>query len=228
MRRVAQRTGAAFVLGLGLLALPVAADDSNPSTPPAKAPDWSGYVYVADVGGEVVRADDKKVTLRITWYEPQAQKGSNTTNRNNNNRRPNLGGNNRNYRNPYSQNRPKSQPKVQMKEHHHDYDLEYVPESLVRLKTLPPKTDETGKRAAYTQKELTEARAPAGVIGYAASPFDVTPGTYLEVLLVRDRTIPAAKATEDDLRIKYAVIWGKDPNPPKDIATPQKDVKKKK
>jgi hypothetical protein len=49
------------------------------------------------------------------------------------------------------------------------------------------------------------------------------------VILIRDKSIPAAKATEDDLRIKYAIVLGKDPHPPKDIANAEKtDPKKKK
>ena len=70
----------------------------------------------------------------------------------------------------------------------------------------------------YAQKEIDELRAPAGVTGYAASTSDVTPGTFLEVILIRDKTIAADKANENDLRIKYAIIQGHDPNPPKDIA----------
>lgn len=214
------RTAAALVLALASGAL---ADDKKEPLP--KGPDWSGYTFVADVVGEVVRADDKKVILRITWYEPQVKKGGNN-NANNKNRRPNLSGNNRNFRNPYAQNtnRP-NQPKVQWKEEHHDYELEYVPESLVRTNALPPKFDDKGKKVAYTQKELSEVRWPSGAPGYGASKGAVTPGTYLEVHLVRERAIPAAKATEDDLRIKYAIVLGKDPNPPKDIASPPKKKK---
>jgi hypothetical protein len=63
------------------------------------------------------------------------------------------------------------------------------------------------------------------VPAYAASRADVTPATYLEVYLVREKAIPVAKATEDDLRIKYAFILGKDPNPPKDIGGPEKKKK---
>jgi hypothetical protein len=204
---------AAAALGLGCGAAPAA-------DPPAKAPDWSGYVYVADVVGEVVKADDKKVVLRITWFEAQSTGGGRSS-------RPNLSGNHRHFRNPFAANM--NRPHVQVKEQHHDYELEYLPESLVRLKKLPAKTDANGKPASYTQKELDELRAPSVVPGYAASRADVVPGMYLDVILIRDKTIAAGKATEDDLRIKYATILGKDPNPPKDIASgsDKKDPKKK-
>ena len=227
MRRVMLRASAAFVLGLSAVMVSVAADESKPSKEPApKAPDFSGYVYIADVVGEVVKANDKAVTLRITWFEAQTKGG------NNNNRpaRPRLSQNNRNFRNPFApnMNRPQ-QPQVQFKEHHHDYELEYLPQSLVRTKILPPKTDENGKKVQYTQKEIDELRQPAGVTGYSASTADLVPGTILEVILIRDKTIPAAKANEDDLRVKYAIILGKDPNPPKDIGNPSgKDNPKKK
>ena len=163
MRRVASRAAFAFVLGASLVALPVVAEDPKPKEPPAKAPDWSGFAFVTDVVGEVVKADDKGIKLRITWYEQQIKGGNNN---NNNNRRPNLNQNNRNFRNPYQQNtnRP-NQPQVQFKEQHHDYDLEFVPQSLVRNKSLPPKLDEKGKKLPYTQKEIEELRSPPGVPG---------------------------------------------------------------
>jgi hypothetical protein len=211
MRRVTLRLGAAFALGLVLVSLPVLADETQPTKEsPAKLPSFADYVYVADVVGEVVRADDKSVTLRITWYVPQ-QSGNG-----NRNSRPRLSQNNRNFHNPYG-NRSNNQRQPQLKQQHHDYVLEFVPQSLVRTKTLPPKTDDKGKKVPYTQKELEEARLPIGAPYYAASSFDLTPGTIVDVIVIRERSIPAAKATEDDLRVKYVTILGRDPNPPKDI-----------
>ncbi|MDY3562673.1 hypothetical protein R5W23_004147 [Gemmata sp. JC673] len=214
MHTVAMRAFAALALGLGAVTLPVLAEDPKP-----KPSNWSGYVFVADVVGEVVKADDKSVTLRITWFEAQ--------NGNNRNSRPRLSQNNRNFRNPYSQNmnRP-NQSRTQLKEQHHDYELEYVPESLVRVKTLPVKLDDKGKKVPHDQKEINELRAPGGFPGYAANRSDLTPGTIVEVHLIRDKSVPAAKAGEDDLRVKYAVILGRDPNPPKDIGSGDKDKKK--
>jgi hypothetical protein len=191
---------------------------TSPSTPSttstsdtSKTLKFPGYVFVADGIGEVVRANDSKVTLRITWFQQT----------NANNRRPNLHQNHRNYRNPFApnMNRPKN---VQVKEVHHDYTLEYLPESVVRVRTLPPKFDENGKKVQYTQKEIDELKIPTNIPGYAASRSDVVPGTFLEVYLLCEKSIPVAKVTDADLRIKYAVIWGKDPNPPKDIANPPK------
>jgi hypothetical protein len=157
MRRVALRVGTAFALGLGLVALPAIAEDTKPTPPdaPAKPPSFAGYVYVTDVVGEVVRANDKTVTLRITWLDTVQKKG-------NNNRRPNLSANNRNFHNPFGSNNKRP---PQLKEVHHDYDLDYLPQSLVRKKTLPAKTDEKGNKVQYTQKEYDELRVPAGVTG---------------------------------------------------------------
>lgn len=207
MTKVAPRALAALALGLCAVALPAVAEDPKPA-------DWSGYVFVADVVGEVVKADDKSVTVRITWFEPQAKNGNNARGN-----RPNLSNNHRNFRNPFApnMNRPR-QPQAQWKEQHHDYDLEYVAESLVRAKALPPKLDDAGKKVAHTQKEIDELRAPGGAPGYAASRSDLTPGTVVELHLIRDKNVPAAKATEGDLRVKYALILGRDPNPPKDIS----------
>ena len=216
MRRVVLRGTSACVFGLVLVALPVAADDTSPSKsktptptkePVAKAPTFPGYMFITDAVGEVVKANDNTVTLRITWYTTQTSK---TTARNM------LSGRNRNYYNPFS----RAARPARVVEHHQDYNLDYLPQSLVRTRTLPPKTDETGKRVPHTQKEIDELRAPDGAPAYAASKIDVTPGTYLEVYLIRDKNIPDEKATDADLRIKYAFVLGKDPNPPKDISNP--------
>src|SRR5205807_451829 len=108
----------------------------------------------------------------------------------NKNTRPNLHTNPRNFMNPFATNRNRP-ANVQFKEMHHDYELDYLPQSLVRTRTLPPKLDDKGKKLAYTQKELDEVRAPAGVTGYAANRGDVVPGTFLEVFLLRDKTVVA-------------------------------------
>jgi hypothetical protein len=229
LRRVA-RTVCAVALGYTLTLLPgvCSADDkeTKPETKPdekseAKSPakdlppkpDFSNYTRVNDVVGEIVKADDKKLTLRVTWFVPQGG---------NNNHRPPLHQSTHNYRNPYAtnHNRP-ANTKVNYKEQHHDYVIEFVPESLVRTKVLPPKTDDTGKRVEYTSKELQDLKGPWAIPGYAASNSDLVPGSIVEVVMIRDKSIAAAKVTEDDLRVKYAIILGKDPNPPKDMSKPE-------
>jgi hypothetical protein len=221
MTRWVLSAGLGLALGLGA-ALPAAtADDPKPeepaprptSSPALKAPDYSGYANVADVVGEVVRNTDKTLTFRVTWMVTQPSKS-----------RPHLSANSRNFHNPYSSNR-NAHP--HLKAEHHDYQLDYVPESLIRFKHLPPKTDANGKKASYTEKEMDELKQPYSIPGYQASASDLTPGTIVEVHVIRDKTIPAAKATENDLRVKYVVILGHDPNPPKDLTSPSKNPPKK-
>lgn len=230
MRNRIVRTICTVALGYALALLPLicSADDKDGKPKPAdtsRPPDWSSYSTVADVVGEVVKADDKSITLRVTWYVPQAKGGGGN---NNNNRRPQLSKNNQNYRNPYARNgnRPRG-TQVNYKEEHHDYDLEFVPQSLVRTRSLPPKFDDNGKRVFHDQKEIDTLRLPLGVTGYAASTYDLTPGAIVEVIIIREKSIPASKATEDDLRVKYAIVLGKNPNPPKD-STDSKDDRKAK
>jgi hypothetical protein len=194
--RVVCAVGLVYSLAL----LPVIAADGKDS-PSTKPPDWSHYKQVGNLFGEIVKADDKKITLRVSWLQ---QSGS--------------------YRRPGSRGRG-SAPRA--KQQHHDYEIPFVPESLVRSKKLPPKLGDNGKRVDYTQKELDNLRLPNGVTGYAASPADLEPGTLVEVILVRDRSISAAKATEDDVRVKYAIILGKDTTPPKGADKDDKKGKKK-
>jgi len=223
------RTICTVGLGYSLAILPIvwAADDSptKPTKESASARiDWSAYRTIGDVVGEVVKANDRQVTIRVTWYETKMSGGGGGGNR-----RPPLSANPRNFRNPYGSNRGRSgQSRVQVKEQHHDYELDFVPETLVRTKKLPTKFDDKGKRADYTASEIEALRSPDGAPAYAASPADLLPGTIVEVILIRDKSIPAAKATEGDLRVKYAVILGKDPKGPKDIPAPKDDKKGKK
>jgi hypothetical protein len=199
------RAGIAAGVGLAavLAAAPAPAADE-------KAPDWSGFSTVSDVVGEVVKADDKGLTLRVTWYATQGGGGGSRG------RRPNLSANHRNFHNPYQMHRPGggggSRPRA--KEMHHDYDLEYVPQSLVRHKTMPEKFDDKGKKVPHTDQETHDLRQPAGVPGYVATKAEVTPGMIVEVILIRDKSISAAKATEDDLRMKYVYLLGHAKNAP--------------
>jgi hypothetical protein len=172
--------GFTIALGLALVVLPaaiIAADDTKTpdKEPPAKAPDFSKYKLVKVLESvEVVKADDKKVTVKISYtvFKP--------------NPNPKLPGTN-----------------VPMKK---DVDYSFLPESLVRTKVLPPKTDDNGKKVEYTVKEKAALKVPKDVVGYTANVSDLVAGSTVDIILVRDKSIPDAKATDDDLRIKYAII----------------------
>jgi hypothetical protein len=92
---------------------------------------------------------------------------------------------------------------VQMKK---EVDYQFVSESLVRTKVLPPKFDGNGKKVTYTDKEKAALKVPMGVVGYAANNSDLAPGTTIDLVLFHDKSIPEVKLTEEDWRIKYAVI----------------------
>jgi hypothetical protein len=195
-----------LALGLGLAVLPLNAADetkdevktTTTSSSTAKGPDWSGYTRVSQVTAEVVKADDSSVTLRLYMLAPN--KGRAT--------RPQLH-HNTNYLNPLTRRSSNGQ---QLRWVHHDYTVPYAPEGLARVQTLPTKTDDNGKKTPYTQKELEDLKAPLGAPGYSLAKSDLTPGSIVEVIIVRDKTIAADKVTEGDLRIKYATVTGKDPN----------------
>lgn len=114
-------------------------------------------------------------------------------------------------------------------EHHVDYDLSYADGGLARYKHVPVTTGADGKKHAATAAEVDAARKPIGAIGYAAERTDIKSGTIVELHLVKLRGTPAAKTTADDLLVKYAMILGEDPTPPKaDGKTPDAGAKKKK
>ena len=220
MRRFVCRAGFALALGFGMATLPGFADDETkpPAAKPAPIPaakpiDWSRYVYVTDIVGEIVKADDKSLTVRVSWVAPA---------NNANNRRPSLHHNNRNFHNPHTS----SRQNTQIKQQHHDYAIDFAAEGLVRTKTTPTKTNDAGKKVQLTTKEIQEYITPPGAPSYAATKTDLVAGTIVEVIVVRDKSIAAEKVTEGDLRVKYAIILGQDPNPPKDNSNPAPAKKK--
>ena len=207
MTRLGRRIGFGLALGLGMLALPRAGADETKSTGGSSSSgtttnrvDWSGYVRVMEITAEVVKADENSVTLRVSWLAPRGQRVS----------RPHL-----HFNHGMIYNTPGRQRPPQMTVHHHDYTLPYAPDGGVRTKALPPKLDGDGKRVAYTQEEREALRTPLNAPGYAAAKSDLTPGKIVDVTIVRDKKIAAEKVTEADLMIKYAMIIGQDPNPPK-------------
>ncbi|MDB5312483.1 MAG: hypothetical protein JWO38_6685 [Gemmataceae bacterium] len=211
MTRRMLQIGLCLALGLGTLAATPAADpkstDTVPKTPAVdkgKAPDFSGYVSVGTVMGEVMAANETSATLRIYWPVAAQPKGRGG--------RPHLQNNSQTAMNPYSTRRQN----IKVKWEHHDYEIPFVPESLVRVKTLPPKTNAEGKKVSYTEKELDEMKVPYSVPGYAASKSDLTKGTVVEAYVIRDKSISADKVTENDMRLRYLIIVGHDPNPPAD------------
>jgi hypothetical protein len=174
--------GFALALGLGIICTQSTMSTADDAKTPAKAPDFSKYVYVKNQTGEVVKADDKKISITYKWTV---------------NTQPN----------------PKFAPRFVEK--HQDYEFQLLPESLVRSSFLPKKVDDKGKKVEYTQKEKDALKTPIGVTGYAASTSDLTPGTLVDITLIRDKSIAGAKATDEDLRVKYVII-----QPPTTAATP--------
>ena len=221
------RLSRVVLVGVLAAALPSVgrADDVKPDTTPAapafdksKGPDFSGYAAVTTITAEIVKAGETSATVRVYWLAATAKNGK--TGRGN---RPPLHQNHgRTSSNPYATRRPRPQAHWE----HHDYELEYLPESLVRTKSLPTKFDGDGKKATYSEKERDELKVPYTVPGYRAAKADLTAGTVVELFVIRDKSIPAAKVTENDLRLKYVLILGQDPNPPKDITNPKTAAKK--
>lgn len=165
--------------------------------PAEKAPEFKGYVWVGHRETEVVRADNESITVRVYWPKiTSSGRGGRS-----------LGGRG-----------GMSRPNVKVTWEHTDHKVLYLPESLVRLKSLPPKYGDDGKRGYYSAKEQEKLKMPLGAPGYQAAREDLVPGTIIDLQLVRDRSISASKATDADMRVKYAIILRHDPNPPKDIA----------
>jgi hypothetical protein len=163
----------AIALGIGFASMHAPLSSADDSKTSDKAPDFSKYTTVTTKTGEVTKADEKKITIRI----------KSTVNK---------------------QTNPRYAPNFV--EVNKDYEYQFLPESLVRTSFIPKKTDEKGKKVELSQKEKDALKTPIGVPHYAASFSDLVPGSTVFLTLIRDKSISEAKATDADLRVKYAVI----------------------
>jgi hypothetical protein len=194
------------------LALAVAGAD--PGTPAGRQAvvDWSGFASAGHLIGEVVKADDAGLTVRVSWATPSAGRG----------------GHHQHYYHPgggigtpqqlaqhlsHMHARVGGGRSVKGKPHHADYDFAYAANGLARHRHLPPKVGADGKPVPHTQAEMDALHLPPGATGYAAEKGAIHPGTVVELHLVRPQAVPAAKATAADLSVKYAVILDDGPRP---------------
>jgi hypothetical protein len=91
--------------------------------------------------------------------------------------------------------------------------FEYAEQGLLRWSQIPPKVDENGKKVILSFKERQDLKTPKGVPGYKAEKDELQVGHIVQLELVRPKEIPAAKATPQDFKIKYATIVGFNPGP---------------
>ncbi len=194
MRHTYSKLALALLFSLSTFAM--AADEKKPAPKPAEpaAGDWSKYVTVSEVQGEIVKIEKNGFVLKIPGPPQTKTTGSGRTRRT-----------------------------MQVPGKPVEVSVAFADGGLVRWNKLPAKADKDGKKIAYTQDELADLKKPYGVSGYAADRSDLKAGQYVDLIMVRSRDIPAAKATESDLLIKRAIITGEDPT-----AKPAEDPKKKK
>lgn len=109
-----------------------------------------------------------------------------------------------------------------------DWHYTFAEGGLTRWAKIGPKFNGlTGKKVPLTAKELEPFKLPKGVPGYAGDKTDLKPGDFVTLVLVRPKDIPAAKAKESDLKIKYAIIQRVLDDPVVKEPEPKKDEKKK-
>ena len=189
---------AKFVMLLGVVVSAgwlAAADEKKPADKPAETTaDWTKYVAVSEVQGEIVKLEKNGFLLKIPGPPQQKTTGS---------------GNNR---------RVTTAPGKAVQ-----ISFAYIEGSQIRWAKLAPIVDSNGKKVLRSAEEIAEFKKPAGVPGFAADPRDLKVGQTLELVLVRPREVPAAKATQADWIVKRATILGEDPN-----AKTAEDPKKKK
>jgi hypothetical protein len=182
-----------------------AADD--PKTPSSSSPtpptSSTTYLYVGDIVGEVVKVDSSSITVRITWYTLQAPKG-----------RGNFGhwGRGSVARNPQQMYQHQLQMQQRLmrqmasakpKENHKDYTMPFADDATARIKHLPPKIGDDGKKIYYSLEEVAKLKGGSGLPGYKADLSELKVGQVVEAHIVR---LPK----KEDLIVRWALILNED------------------
>ncbi len=172
-----------------------AADDKTAAAKPLEtaAADWSKYVFVSEVQGEIVKVETNGFLLKVPG--PPQNKTAGTG---------------------------KNRHMIQVPGKPVELSVAFADAGFVRWSKLPTKLDSTGKKTSHTAEELAELKKPYGVSGYAAERTDLKAGQYVDLVMVRLREIPAAKVTTSDLVIKKATITGNDPTVKPAVEQPKK------
>lgn len=93
------------------------------------------------------------------------------------------------------------------------YNVSFAENGLVRWIKLGKKTDEKGRKTAFSDKERELAKQPRGAPGYAASKSELSSGQIVQITLVRSKDLKPNEVTTNDYKIKYIVIVGEDTDP---------------
>jgi hypothetical protein len=155
--------------------------------------------------GEIMKVDDKSITVRVTWYTQAPAK--NARNQYGNWHRGTMS------RNPKQMYQHMAQMQAQMirqavirggantkaVQHHQDYVMDFTSDAQARIKHLPPKLDENGKRTFYTSQELQNLKGNPVVPGYTAELSQLKVGQLVEAHIVR---VPKQK----DFLVRWALI----------------------
>lgn len=174
---------AALLAWTGAMSQPGEAFAADPKTPATgTGTSWGDYTTVGKVIAEVRSSDGDSLKMRVYWNSVTQGK----TNTGSRGRRPSLNGNHgRTAQNPLTIAKAAiAQAKsVKLKTEHHDYDVGFFPDTLV--KGAP--------------------KAPGGATTQAG---DLSPGTVIEAWLIRNKSIAAREARESDLKLRTVSVLG--------------------
>ena len=158
---------------------------ADPKTP-GTGTSWGDYLTVGKVIAEVRSSDGDSLKMRVYWNTvTQGKTGTSSRGR-----RPSLGGHHgHTAQNPLTIARAAASAakSVKVKTEHHDYDVGFFPDTMVKGAPM----------------------APAGATTQAG---DLSPGTVIEAWVIRNKSIPAREARESDLKLKAVAVLGFNPN----------------
>jgi hypothetical protein len=100
-----------------------------------------------------------------------------------------------------------------------DKQFDFTETAQIRMRHLPPKLDEKGRKIPYTADEMAKLKGP-GSPGYEASASDLHAGQYVTVYFVKVRGAKGEEANH--LYVSKVVIEAEPPMPAANQQPPKK------
>jgi hypothetical protein len=206
--------------GFGALAIaddaPKSSSSSSPSSSTPSSTRKPVYIIVGDVVGEVVEVNSASVKLKVTWTTVTAPNSGGPVNHGNWNR----GTHPRTAKQLYEHQvkmqqalaRHMAYVAAHTKVHVHksEYLLDFTEDAQARLKRLPAKVDENGKKVEYTPAEYQKLKGNPDIPGWKADISELKVGQVVEAHVVQLQT--ADKEKKDAMLVRWALILN-DPDP---------------
>jgi hypothetical protein len=198
--------------GFGGLAIaddgPTPPSSSTPPTTPTPPTRKPVYIIVGDVIGEVVSVNSESIKLKVTWTTVTGPNSAPPVSHWNQGSRPRTAKQLYEHQVRMQQALARHMAYVnahtKVRVHQSEYHFDFAADAQARIKQLPPKVDENGKRVAYTPVESQKLKGNSEIPGWKADISELKVGQLVEAHVVQLQT--PDKEKKDVLMVRWALI----------------------